>query len=370
VIDLERLDAYLDEALSTDLRVLRAPAGAKGAPAPPAPGPPPAPVAPLPAPTVRRSRRPAVVAPVPDGPPPRVAPADAWEHLDAEAHGRRLLSVLAGGRLAEADVHLAAHAELVAAGGDLRPRRDAAVWAVMRAMLGGRPSQARAGLDVLQSLNRQAGDPDGDDAYWVQRLRLALEWGDEDERYLVLDHCRHRAWVFGDAAWQGRLTLLLAVLGRTEEARRELEQTTPACGARGVQGATGIDVATDLAEAAALLGDTSSGAQILEALEKAPDCVVVCGRGWIVKGDIARFRALAAQAAGQEAQADASFRAASEAHRRMGADYLVARTLGDWGRMLGERDPLRSAHLLRDAASILAALASSDGGQERTARAS
>lgn len=56
-------------------------------------------------------------------------------------------------------------------------------------------------------------------------FRAVLDSHDDDERYDFLDRCRHRAYVDDDLMWRAGLTVLLARMGRTDEASRELDTT-------------------------------------------------------------------------------------------------------------------------------------------------
>jgi hypothetical protein len=93
------------------------------------------------------------------------------------------------------------------------------------------------------------------DPWWV-RFRAALADGDEDERYRVLEHCREQGWCHDDLAWRAALTVLCTELGRTEEARRELEAIADRCLEAQPRDATWHELAANLAEAAVSLGDT------------------------------------------------------------------------------------------------------------------
>lgn len=331
VIDLDRLDADLNQALTDDVRVHLAATGR---------------------PVAGRAAPAAASAPAPT---PEAHRAPAWEHLDVEGHGRRVVELVTMGRMAEADLHIVAHADLAGAARDPRHRRDAAAWAVMRSLLDGRVDDARDGLDAR---------PGGDDASALQRFAVAVASGDEDERHDVLDHCRQQAWVNGDRGWRARLALLLARLGRDEEARREVDVAVPECiadlpGPNAMAArptSEWLDEATDLTEAAVLLGASGACNALWRAL---PDDggMVVAGRAWVCKGPTVRFRAMAAAVAGRSNAADEEFAAAVAALRALGAPLLLAATLGHWGRSLAPRDPLRAAHALREEAAVRAALA-------------
>ncbi|MCA1844525.1 MAG: hypothetical protein LC792_15310, partial [Actinobacteria bacterium] len=266
--------------------------------------------------------------------------------LGLEGHARRVTELMAQGRVAEADVHIAAHAALADASGRPEDRQDAAAWSTMRALLDGRRHDARAGADLVLALGREAGDPAAVDRHWALRLRLVLEWGPEGGRDDdLLDHCRRRAYRDDDLSWRSALTLLLARLGRADECRADFDAAWGALDVMPRDGAW-LDLAANLAEAAAVLGDRPRAEILCRGLAGAPEGVVLTGPAWVCKGAAARFRALAAATAGRWARCDADFQAAVEVHREMAARPLLARTLHEWGRSLAGRGDLRAgAHL-------------------------
>lgn len=149
------------------------------------------------------------------------------------------------GRLEEADASIAGQVS----------DPDRVTWTTMRALLDGRRPAVTAGLAALLELARASGDAATWDRYWTQRWWAALEWGEETERSDVLDHCRERAYRFDDAPWWGALTLTLAGLGRVEEATRAFDESYRPLGGGAAPADLRLDLATNLVEAAALLGD-------------------------------------------------------------------------------------------------------------------
>ena len=149
----------------------------------------------------------------------------------------------------------AAHALL--ARGAARPvdGRDPASQATLRALLDGRETDARAGAEKVLALGREAGDPDAWTRYLGLRFRIVLEWGTEEERDELLDQCRAWAYWFDEIRWRGTLTLLLARLGKIDEATREFDITLDRGRTAGLPADTWLDVVTDLADAASVLGD-------------------------------------------------------------------------------------------------------------------
>ena len=88
-----------------------------------------------------------------------------------------------------------------------------------------------------------------------------------------------------------------------------------------------IDVATNLVEAAAWMGDADRAAAAGRLLRVPVGRLVVVGEAVVCKGSVDRYVALAHAAAGRWGEAAACFRSAEEAHRALGAELLLARTL-------------------------------------------
>lgn len=203
--------------------------------------------------------------------------------------------------------------------------RDATTWSTMRALLDGRRDAVTAGLDAMRELATATADADTWDRYWAQRFWAAFEWGDDGERYDVLDHCRERAYRFDDLQWWGSLTLLLAELGKGGEAVRAFDEAYRLL-ARARKDSVRIDVLTDVLEAAVTLGDWERAGLASRSLDWPPGRLVVVGPGVVCKGSVERYRALGLAATGRWAEARACFRLAAEAHRAIGARTLLDRT--------------------------------------------
>lgn len=283
VIDLDRIEAQLSAAVTQEVR--RPSASVRRAPAP---APTPAP-APIPSPRPRRSA-------------PEPAPAGVREFLEL-------------GLIDAADGRIAAATD----------RLDQTTWVTMRALLDGRRDAVTIGIDALSRLAKE-GDGEALDRSWTLRFYAALEWGTEEQRYDMLDHCRERAYRFDDLQWWGHLTLLLALLGKQDEAARGFDQAR-AQAAASLQDDVRLDVVTNLIEAAALLGDAGRVALAGRELRTQAGRLVVVGAGVVCKGSVDRYLGLLHAAVGQWGDAAECFRRAEASHRAIGAKPLLARTL-------------------------------------------
>lgn len=202
---------------------------------------------------------------------------------------------------------------------------DAATWTTMRALLDGRRSDARAGLVTMGRLAAASDDPGTWDRYWMQRFWCAVEWGDEHERYEVVDHCRERAYRFGDLPWWGALTVMLSELGRLDEAARAFDETSGMLGAV-TKDAAWLDGLTNLIEAAATMGDVARARLAYRSFDWTTGSLVLVGPALVCKGSVERYRALGLVAAGRPVEARVCFRMAADTHRRLGAGPLLDRT--------------------------------------------
>ena len=291
MIDLDRMEAQLSAALTERA----GPPSATVRPGPvPAPTPAPAPISPAPAPRARRRSR-----PEPPAPPP-------------SAGVRELVEL---GMLDQVSARAAGAAN----------RCDQLTWTTMRALLEGRSDAAHKGIAELEALAK-AGDPEAGARAGAQRFWAAFEWGTDDERLDVLDHCRTRAYRYDDLDWWGNLTLLLAAMGKGDEAVRAFDATLPLLAAS-PRDAVRLDVVTNLVEAAALLRDAGRVALAGRELRTPTGRLVVVGDGVVCKGSVDRYLGLIHAAVGDSSKAGGYFRSAESAHRALGSEPLLARTL-------------------------------------------
>ena len=204
-------------------------------------------------------------------------------------------------------------------------RLDALTWATMRSLLLGHREPVAAGLRKLGELVGTTQDREAWERYWIQRFWAAFEWGSHDERLDVLDHCRERAYRFDELHWWANLALLLAAMGKHDEAFRAFDETQGHL-AGVAKDAVWLDELTNLIEAGALLADAERVAACHRSLRWPDGRVVVVGNGVVCKGSIDRYRALGYAALGRWKQAEQSFASAEALHQEIGAGPLLART--------------------------------------------
>lgn len=202
---------------------------------------------------------------------------------------------------------------------------------------------------------------DAEEREWIQRYHRVLHRGTDEERLEVLDHCRQRAYRDGDALWRSMLVLLSARMGRTAEATLDLDLAGREADVVGL-GPEGLDLVTNLAEAAAVLGDRAWAAAALSSLSGLDGGLVVMMRDGTLKGALARYRALAALTCGRLDRADSDFAVAAEVNRAQNHRVALAHTLLEWSQALATIDPDRSHLLQREGMNVAAEVGLSLGG--------
>ena len=261
------------------------------------------------------------------------------------------------GRLEQAAVHQAAHREVASRLGDPRHSADVAAWVAMRAMLEGRVDDAGAAAGNAYAFASEAGDPEAEESYLVQRWWVAIEWGTPEELVRIADECRARASASaGGRTWRAAAALTLARGGRLELAAEEVRRATDHGLGELIRDPGRLHPLSCLAEAAWMLGDGYRAATVGPLLEPFADRVIVAGRALACRGSVARACGLVAASACRWDEAEHYFEAALAAHRRMGALPLLARTRFEWSRLLAERgrkgDRRKAADFRRKSADL------------------
>ena len=268
-------------------------------------------------------------------------PADPPAAFDSPRRARsRLVELVEDGELAQADRLMA----------DVPSRRERLSWATMRALLDGSQDTARAENLAMHALAKEDRDREAMDRYWLQRFWLVLAWGTDDERQELAERGRDRAYRADDLEWTAALAVVLAQMGRADEAGEAFEDAFSRLGR--AQPSMQLDVATNLVEAAALLSDAYLASRLHYTLAWTAGRLVTVGEGWICKGAIERFRALGEAAVGMFDEADDDFGQAVASHRALGARPLLARTLHQWGTTLVGRDDVRAAECFQEADAL------------------
>jgi DNA-binding CsgD family transcriptional regulator/tetratricopeptide (TPR) repeat protein len=159
----------------------------------------------------------------------------------------------------------------------------------------------------------------------------------------------------GTPAWRPGLAALLAELGMADEARHELARVR-SHGLEPLREALWLASLTYLTDACAAVGDEELAALVRPELEPYAGTIVVIGYGVACYGAADRYLGMLAATLGDWAVAEASFDAAMDVNRQMGAATWLAHTAYEYGRMLQTRgrpeDVSRTESMLSEAAGL------------------
>jgi class 3 adenylate cyclase/tetratricopeptide (TPR) repeat protein len=262
----------------------------------------------------------------------------------------RGVTVVQAGDVAAADSCLETLRALTDRLGQPRLRFVLGTQETWRAQIAGRLDEAEQLADAASAVGMEAGEPDALSLYAAQLGSIRWQQGRLQELGELL------AQIVDDApgvAIFGAMRALAELDAGREPVARELLEHTATDGFAGVPADT-VRLGTLVlwAEVATRLGATSAAAALLERLGPWRDQIVLDSLGTL--GSVARPLGMLAAQLGRWEEADAHFAHALDAHERMGAPSLAARTTLDWGTALrrgGRRDDdFRSRKLLAQSA--------------------
>jgi len=221
-------------------------------------------------------------------------------------------------------------------------------WRTMRAMLDGR-------FDDAERYSAQMVDEAGDDinaksAHMCQLFILRRDQGRLEEARLLPEAAVKKTP--GLLTFRAMIALADAELGRTEEARAELDLLA-ADGFAGINRdftwTASLSTLTGLCDA---LDDGKRARQLLDLFTPHEGHLVVMGWGDVCPGAVDRYLGILADTAGEPARAERHFDAALALEEKIGSAPSLARTRLRYGWMLTRRagsDGERARQLLRDA---------------------
>ncbi len=259
-----------------------------------------------------------------------VAIAETTDDADLamEGYAWRIADRLELGRLSQADEDITSYSNLANNIGDPIYRRDAAAYAVMRALLEGRFEDARSAQLDVRALAERAGDtketPGGRD----QRYWMALEWG-SDEAVAEVEAALNALPV--GRAWAASVALLLARTRRYDDAHEWLGSISEHVLSTRPFDGEWMQMAACALEAGALVRDSRIAAVLLPLIQPYTERVVVLSGGLVCLGSTARFAGLAAATCGEWELADRNFDTAVTVNRKLEAYPALAHSQAEWG---------------------------------------
>ena len=289
-----------------------------------------------------------------------MATASEDDELAMEGYGWRIVDRLELGRVVQADDDIAAHAALANSSGDPRHRRDAATWAVMRALLDGRFLDARSAMTDVVAFGERARDPHiALMACAAQQYWLTLEWGSDDELADLLES--HRTQVpRGERgpAWRAALALLLARARRFDEARAELDADhRPRAGRPDPTTPSGCRWRRAASRPPTSWVTPGSPSPSLPTSTPSPTASSSVPAAWCAWGAAARYAGLAVAMLEEWDLADRYFDLALQINRRLDSQPQLAHTQADWGHALmarGRRTDRKRGEAMMTAGASLA----------------
>ncbi len=252
----------------------------------------------------------------------------AWELLGRRL---RLVAMLETGSMAEADAEVLAYRTAAQSLRHPLYLWYVPLWRGMRALLEGRYDDCGAALEDAAALGARAASDNAAMLVATQRWCLLAERGDRESlaRMLVQFEAIDLAGIWP----QVTRALLLAQLGRLDDARAQLDATAPQL-PTAPRDSEWLPLLAQVAELVGVIGPHPVARWVYEVLLPYAELFVVEGIGAAVRGPVHYPLGLLAAAMGDRAAAARHFAAASQAARAVGAARLLDRI-----RASGGQDP-------------------------------
>jgi hypothetical protein len=262
----------------------------------------------------------------------------AWELLGRRL---RLVAMLEIGAMADADAEVLAYRTVAQSLRHPLYLWYVPLWRGMRALLEGRYDDCRAALDETAALGARAASDNAAMLVVTQRWCLLAELGDRDALTTML--AEFDAVDLAGIWPHISRGLLLAQLGRLDDARAQLDATAPQL-PTAPRDSEWLPMLAQAAELVGFIGPHPAGRWIYETLLPYAELFVVEGIGAAVRGPVHYPLGLLAAAMGDRAAAARHLAAASQAARAVGAVRLVDRIRA----AAGGRDPQTGNVFRRD----------------------
>ena len=242
--------------------------------------------------------------------------------LVLRGHVWRIVSLMELGDWVGADIELALHARLAEELRDPLHLWYVPLFKATRAMLDGRLAEAERFAAEAFAVGRRTQAQNAAQLYATQLFALRVEQGRLAEVEQSLEEFGRR--YPAAPVWRAAAAFSLAVLGRTEDARRAFEAMTGGHVAEVPRDGEWLSTVALLVRTGARIGDARRTGELGELLAPYAERAVIAGRGAICLGPVSRFAGLAAATAGRTAEGIAYLEQALATARRWGAEPLVA----------------------------------------------
>jgi tetratricopeptide (TPR) repeat protein len=243
--------------------------------------------------------------------------------LVLRGHGWRIVSLMELGDWVGADIELAVHARLAEELRDPLHLWYVPLFQAARAMLEGRLADAERLAGEAFAVGRGSQAQNAAQLYAVQLFALRAEQGRLSELEPSLEEFGRRYPAV--PVWRAAAAFALAVLGRTEDARRAFEALTAGGGAEVPRDGEWMSTVALLVRTGARIGNEGKRTgELGELLAPYAERAVIAGRGAICLGPVSRFAGIAAATAGRTEEAISYLEHALGVARRWGAEPMVA----------------------------------------------
>ena len=242
--------------------------------------------------------------------------------LVLRGHVWRIVSLMELGDWVGADIELAIHARLA---DDLRDPLH--LWQVPlyeanRAMMDGRLHDAERASAEAFAIGRVAQSQNAAQLYAVQLFSLRAVQGRLVEVQQSVEEFARR--YPAAPVWRAATAYAMALLGRSDGARRTLEALTADGLVEVRRDGEWMSTVALLISTAARLGDKQRCDQLGALIAPYVHLAVIVGRGATCFGPVSRYAGMAASTAGRHEEAIAHYESALETGRRWGAEPFVA----------------------------------------------
>ncbi|MBW3653897.1 MAG: hypothetical protein KY433_09960, partial [Actinobacteria bacterium] len=242
--------------------------------------------------------------------------------LILRGHVWRILSLMELGDWVGADMALAVHARLAEELRDPLHLWYVPLFQATRALLEGRLADAERLAGEACAVGRGTQPQNAAQLYAAQLFALRAEQGRLAEVEQSLEEFGRR--YPAAPVWRAAAAFALAMLGRTEDARRAFEALTAGGLAEVPRDGDWLSTVALLVRTGARIGDARRTAQLGELLAPYTERAAMAGRGAICLGPVSRFAGIAAATAGRTAEAVGHLEHALRLARCWGAEPMVA----------------------------------------------